>query len=430
MKRRLLAFILFFSIILSFSAHAAAEISAPCAVLIDADTGVVLYEKDADKRMYPASTTKIMTAVLAIENGNMDEILTASGNAVNSISYDSSKIDLVEGEQMSYKDLVYGLIIASANDAANVLAEHIAGSTDEFVKLMNAKAAEIGAENTHFINAHGLHDDNHYTTARDLSKIARYAMTLPLFRDAVMQTAYKIAPTNKTENERTLTTTNMLLNRFSSYYYQYATGIKTGYTSHAGYCLVSSASYNDMNLIGVVLGAEAKDGETMSFVDTRAMYRWAFTTLSSQTIVKKGSIIGSAPLKNSYSDEAILETESDIKAVLPEGVTSEDLKTEIVLNENIKAPIEAGDMLGRADYYYKGSLVTSTGLLAVSAYKAIPLPFILKPVYKIFSWTGSYIILAIIILYLFLRWQKQKRIEKLRKKRAHQRAERQRKDGR
>ena len=139
MKKRLSLFALLFSLIIPFNVFAEVEISAPSAVLIDAHTGLALYSKNADKQMYPASTTKIMTAILAIENGNMDDIITVSADAVNSISYDSSKANLAEGEQVSYKDLVYALIVASANDAANVIAEHLCGSIDEFVNLMNER---------------------------------------------------------------------------------------------------------------------------------------------------------------------------------------------------------------------------------------------------------------------------------------------------
>ncbi|MBQ7718523.1 MAG: D-alanyl-D-alanine carboxypeptidase [Clostridia bacterium] len=428
MKKRLSLFALLFSLIIPFNVFAEVEISAPSAVLIDAHTGLALYSKNADKQMYPASTTKIMTAILAIENGNMDDIITVSADAVNSISYDSSKANLAEGEQVSYKDLVYALIVASANDAANVIAEHLCGSIDEFVNLMNEKAQELGALNTHFVNTHGLHDENHYTTASDLAKIAKYAMTLPVFRDAVMQSSYTIAPTNKNENERVMVTTNLLLNRYSPYYYRYATGIKTGHTSDAGYCLVSSASNGNMDLICVVLGTEIKENEIMSFADTKTIYSWAYNTLSPQTVVKKGAVIGSAPLKNSYSDSAILEAESDIQAVLPEGKTVDELEMKILLNENIAAPIKAGDKLGWVDYCYNGTPVVGTGLIAVSSYKAIPLPFIMKPLFKIISWPGTYIIAFIILIYIYLRKQKKKRLERLRKQHAQQRAERQKRN--
>lgn len=392
------------SLLLLFSCPAVCaqpDISAPAAVLADAQTGLVLYQKDADAKMYPASTTKIMTAILVLEMGNMDDIITASHAAVNSISYDSSKIGLYEGEKMSVRDLFYGLILASGNDAANVLAEHVCGSIEDFVKLMNEKAAELGAENTHFVNTHGLHDEKHYTTARDLTLIASHAMSLPEFRETVSTRVYKIEPTNKFDEERTLVSTNHLLDPASQYYYKYATGIKTGYTSDSGFCLVSSAANDESEFVCVVLGAQPQEGKTMSFVDTKILLDYAFS-LKRQPIAKKGDVMSSVPLDNSYSDEAFLEAASTLTVLLPEGAETSGLEKLEYIKAVIKAPIARGELLGRMEYWYDGVMVGSVNMNAVSDYAKMPAAFVLKPLYGLIGSMGIYLLLLLVIIILIL----------------------------
>ncbi|MBO4897751.1 MAG: D-alanyl-D-alanine carboxypeptidase [Clostridia bacterium] len=426
MKQRLAAFLILFSVVFSGHAYAALKIEAPNAILIDADTGLTLYEKDADKKVYPASTTKIVTAIIALENENGDEVLTASDAAVNGIDYDSSKIYLKVGEQMSYKDLIYALMVESANDAAVVLAEHISGSEEAFVELMNQKVQEIGAENTHFTNVHGLHDEEHYTTAADMAKIARYAMNVPGFAEIAATKKYTIPPTNMTESERTLTNRNELLNSSKKYYYEPATGIKTGHTSKAGYCLVSSAEKDGKHLIAAVFGDKETETDTYSFVDSKKLLSYGINDLESKTLAKKGDIVGEAPIKNSYADKAILQTAGEIKAILPEGADENSVQTNTVLKENLKAPIKAGSVLGYIEYSYKGQTLGKTNLLAVSDYKKIPLAFIFKPIYKLFKSKTLYIILGIlvllyIILYRISESQKRRKRRKRRREELHKR---------
>lgn len=404
MKQRVAALLLVFSLLFSFVCHAAPEIDAPNAILADGDTGLVLFDKNANERVYPASTTKIVTAIIALENENENEILTASDFAVNSIDYDSSKIDLKAGEQMTYNDLVYALIVASANDAANVLAEHISGSVDAFVELMNGKVLEIGAENTHFTNVHGLHDENHYTTPADMVKIARYAMNVPGFAEIAATTKYTIPPTNMTETERNVKSTNMLINSASKYYYEPAIGIKTGHTSKAGYCLVSAAKKDGKYLIAAVFGDKETETETYSFADSRKLLRYGINDLKRYKIAAKGDIVGETPIKKSYADKAILQTANEIAVILPEGADETAVETNMVLGDNLKAPIKAGDVLGYAEYLYGGTVVAKCDLLAVSDYRRMPLAFIFKPIYKLFKSKTFYIIFAVlVILYLLMR---------------------------
>ena len=332
------------------------KLNSPSAILVDAYTGLTLYEKNSEEKMYPASTTKIVTAILAIESGKLEknEVLTASFQAVNSIDYDSSKINLSEGEKMSFEHLLYSLIIASANDAANVLAENISKSNKDFVDMMNKKVKEIGCTNTHFTNPHGLHDENHYTTAKDMAKITVYAMKLPFFAEAVKLAKYTIPPTNKMDEERILTTTNQLINKNSKYYYKPAIGVKTGYTSNAGYCLVSAAESGSEKYISVVFGAEPDPVETYSFVDSKKLLQHGFENHDGYVAAKQNDIISSVPIKSAFADEAILSASSSVNVILPAGVKLEDVEKKEYIKKTVKAPVKMGDKLGRMEWWYGG----------------------------------------------------------------------------
>ena len=392
--------------IVAFSIVCSAELSlkSPSAILVDGTSGLPLFEKNSHEKMYPASTTKIVTAILAIESGGLEknEMLTASFYAVNSIDYDSSKINLSEGEKMSFENLLYSLIIASANDAANVLAEYISKTPEDFVALMNKKVKELGCENTHFTNPHGLHDENHYTTAEDLSRIAVYAMKLPFFAEAVKMTKYTIPPTNKMDEQRFLSSTNHLLEKGSKYYYRYATGIKTGYTSHAGYCLVACAKNDNEEYISVVLGGKPDDTETCSFTDSKKLLQYGFENHESYIAAKKDDIISSIPIKSSFADEAILTASSTVNLILPKGAKPENIEKKEYIKPSVKAPVKAGDKLGRMEYWYDGVKIGQCDMLSVSDYSKIPLAFIFKPIYKLFKSAVFYIIVALLLILLFL----------------------------
>lgn len=423
MRRKILSLILPVIYIFSTVCAANTEIYSPAATVICADSGIVLYEKNANDKMYPASTTKIVTAILAIESGGLEEnkTLTASFNAVNSIDYDSSKICLSEGERMSFKDLLYALIIASANDAANVLAESICKKGEDFADLMNKKVKEIGCTNTHFTNAHGLHHEDHYTTASDLARIAAYAMKLPFFAEAVNTRSYTIAPTNKMKEKRELHSTNHLLDENSRYSYRYATGIKTGYTSKAGYCLVSSADKDGKKLICVTLGAKpSEDGITYSFIDSKKLLQYGYENHESVEVIKANDIISSLPINNAYADEVILSAETSVSVMLPKGASAEDITTKEYIKPTVNAPVNAGDPLGRMEYWYKDHKVGQCEMVAISSHSKIPLAFILKPVYKLFKSAAFYIVVALLIVVYMLYSsfvKKQKKIKR-RKRRA------------
>jgi len=364
LKRKLLAVCLILLPLLSSFVEAAPSVSAPYAILTDAKTGVVLYEKNAHTRAYPASTTKVMTAILALEKGNLDDMVSVSFNAVNSISYDSSKAGLFDGEVFSLRDLVYSLLICSANDAANVIAEHIAGDISSFVDMMNTRAMELGAKNTHFVNTHGLHSPEHYTTAYDLALLARHALTLPHFREIVAMRSYILEPTDKYEEKRYLNSTNHLLNPQSEYYYANAIGIKTGYTDEARSCLVSASETEDASYIAVVLGAESVDGQTMSFIDSRTLLKWGAAYCTPTRLVDKDTAAEAVPVRKAKgTDKVAVHTLEAVSAVLPDGVTAEQVERLEYINKNLEAPVAAGTVVGRVEYRYGEQVVGQTYLV-------------------------------------------------------------------
>lgn len=239
------------------------SLSAEASILMDARTGQVLYEWNADERLANASTTKILTAIVVVENSNLQDKVTVSERAA---STGESGINLTAGEQLTVEQLLYALMLQSANDAATALAEHVGGSVENFADMMNAKAASLGATNTHFVNPHGLDDPNHYTTARDLAIIGSYAMRIPLIRQIAVTPTYTI-PWPGHPWDRVATAHNKFLSM-----YQYANGIKTGLTDRAGYCLVGSACKDGRELISVVLGCSH---ETF-YTDTITLMEYGF----------------------------------------------------------------------------------------------------------------------------------------------------------
>ncbi len=397
------------------------NILSESALLIDASTGKVIYEKNADKKMFPASTTKIMTAYLAIKNLDLDTQLIASKTAVD-IPLDSSKMALVEGEILSVYDLLSALLIHSANDAANVLAEAVSGSNEEFVALMNKTASDIGMKNTNFENPHGYHDDNHYTTARDMAIIARLAMENPVFAEMVAAKRMEIQPTNKCPEVRTYTTRNMLINKYASVKikYSYATGIKTGHTDKAGQCLVASASRNDLDLISVVFKAPKNVADRV-YMDTINLFEHAYTKYRAKVVLKADDLASVCKVRwASGSSSLVLKTNRDVKPLLPkQNYNPELLTNEINLYENITAPIKQGDELGEVKYFYDGEEVISSKLYATHDVSRSFIKQILSYIFNIWFLLVFGIVVAAIIL---RRIKMLKRIKKKRRiKRSYRR---------
>lgn len=345
--KKLIASIMILSIMIPFMRvyGEVPEVTAPSAILIDAETGKVLYEKNADEKRYPASTTKIMTGLLAVEYGKMDETVTVGTNPPL-VEIGSSQIYLVPGEQLTMEQLLYALMLESANDAAVAIAEHISGTVEEFARLMNSRAKELGASSTNFVNPNGLHDDNHYTTARDLSLLAKHAMTLQKFRDVVKEVKYTIPKTNKQEERNYITNSNKLIWKiYDQFRYEYATGIKTGYTTKAKQCLVGSAKKEDLELISVVMGAEGQN----VYKDTVALFEYGFENFQKVDILKKDQIVTTVSVNNGEEKINLLAAE-DYSMVLSES-ERENLRTEIETRAELKEPIRKNEVLGEIIIY-------------------------------------------------------------------------------
>lgn len=253
-------------------------------LVMEESTGDIIFEKNIDMILYPASTTKIMTVLLGAELCDLDEMVVVSENAVNIPDPDATMLGLDVGEEIRMEDLLYGTLLRSGNDGAVAIAEHVCGSEYEFVNLMNEKARELGMTNTHFMNPHGLHDPNHYTTARDMALLARYAMSNPVFRQIAGTKSYSIPETN-THRARSFDTRHRIMmplhsGKENSYYYKPTTGIKSGYHSMAQYCYVGAATKDGVDLISVVLCSGMYD----YMRDTKRLFEYGFSQFESVTV--------------------------------------------------------------------------------------------------------------------------------------------------
>ena len=326
------------------------NINAESAILIDGDTGKILYEKSAYEKRAPASTTKIMTALLALEHCKTTDVATVTSEAITSVPSGYSTDLLKMGEELTIKDLLYALLLPSSNEAANVLAIHIAGSIDSFASMMNTKAMDLGCKNTHFVNPNGVHDDNHYSTAYDLSLIAKEAMKNDIFRQIVTTASYTLPHSNKYSRiDRTLITTNDLIKKQSNNYYEYAIGIKTGFTTPAKNCLVSSATKDGKTLIAVVLRSNTDNNR---YNDTKTLFNYGFDNFSKKDIVKSGSTIKTIDVKNATSATKNLNlvAETGINTMVTNDKLNDTIEPQINLNEHLQAPIKKDSIVGTATY--------------------------------------------------------------------------------
>lgn len=275
------------------------NIYSEAAILIEAKTGKILYDKDIYSRKYPASTTKILTAIIAIENCDLEEKAKASHNAIFSVKSGYSIANIQEGESFTIRELLEVLMLQSANEAANILAEHISGSVEGFSKLMNQKAKEIGCLDSNFVNANGAHNENHYSTAYDLAMIAKYCMQNETFRQLAKMQECSLPVTEKFEEERIFRNTNSLMQANSRYYYPYCNGIKTGFTTPAKNCLISSSNKNGFELISVILHAEStEDGLSARYVDTINLFEYGYNNFKKDKIWEEYNVTNEVEIVN------------------------------------------------------------------------------------------------------------------------------------
>ena len=412
--KRFAAFLITLIMILSLVPAAYANGSEPTvtaegAILIDAKNGNVLYEKNADKKMYPASITKIMTALLALEKVQSGELsleqpITYSQTADDTMAADGSNIALKVGETMVLDDLLKGLLLASGNDAAAAIAETIGGSIDGFVTMMNEKATALGLKSTHFANPHGLHSEEHYTTPADLAIIAREAMKNETFVSIVECAHIKLAPTNITEERYYINTNNLVSKmRYPYYFYDKATGIKTGSTTEAGYCLVSSAKDGNKEVIAVVL--KAKD-ISASHTDSKNLLEYGLTSFSSLRLAKLGDVYGEVKVKQSSdgTDHILLSANDNLEILFSKTADQKDIEQVLNIPEKVYAPIEKGQIIGSVDFVYNSKVIGSIPLASTVQVKRHFLGFLMSFGEWLWSFRGVKIAVysAITIVVLFL----------------------------
>ena len=379
MKRKLWIMLLTLIMLLgsvtpSFGASAFPELIGETAIVMDIKTGEILYEKNAHEQRYPASTTKVMTTILTLEHyKDLNEQLVVDD--VTPYEVEGSHIALEPKEILTVHQLLGGLLTESANDCALVLGKHIGGSTEDFARMMNQKAKELGALNTNFVNPNGLHDPAHKSTAYDLAMIARYAMTnpeiSPIFREFITTYKYEIPPTNiKTQTRHLYNTNRLLYDTVNKVYvgntkrvckYEGVTGIKTGYTSHAGGCLISSAERNGSEFMVVTM----KSTDMGRFADSIAMLDWAFENYRTYQVLSQGDDLGEIEVKRGAVKTVKVAVATDIFTTIPMEADDSYVTTKLVMKEEIVAPVAKNQVVGTIQVYEGEELVGEYDAVAV-----------------------------------------------------------------
>lgn len=387
--------------------------TAKAVYLYNIDTDSLIFEENSNAPMYPASTTKIMTCILALENTpDLDFEMVGYPQYVQEYLYlyqmengAVSNGGLMAGEELSMRKLLHALMLPSANEAAMLIADHISESQEDFVALMNKRAKELGAKNTHFVNANGLFDEGHTTTAYDLAVMARHAMQLPGFMEIVTQTSYEGGPTNLHDNLPWVSTNKMMIPN-SEYYYPGLAGIKTGTLPESGRCFVSTATRDGFTYLLVVLGCDYLDGEgnelpqNMAFVDTANLYDWVFENFKVKTLVEKGKYAAEIPLRLSMEKDHIkLMTADRFTSLINQAVDASSVTIVPEIPESIDAPVKKGDVIGEAKLILSGKEIGRVALLAAESVEASPVLILWERVKAIMmSFWFKFIVVFIVLL--------------------------------
>ncbi len=383
-------------------------------LLINMDTGQTVFEKNSEKKVYPASTTKIMTYVIVAENitnfkktkvkikQSVLDTLIGTGSSV-------ANVQAHVGGSMTVLDLLYSMMVPSGNDAAMVLADFVGGGdVNKFVEMMNKKAKELGCKNTHFANPDGLHDKNHYTTASDMAKITQYALTLPEFSTITNTTTYYVKG-----DSFPLTTTNYLIdaNRGGNYYYPYAQGIKTGTTDEAGHCLVTMGAADGYSYLGVFMKNKFNPANDVygTMLDAKEMFRWALTQLELNQVASKETPICEEKVNLAWGKNSVqLVPEKNINAIVPNDFKESDIVIETKVPDSVDAPIKEGDVIGKATVYYKGQQASGkqelgqVNLVSSETIERSGILYVLSVVQSIVVSNWFIIIIAVIVVLLII----------------------------
>ena len=382
-------------------------IHAESAILIDAKNKTILYEKNAHEKCYPASITKLMTALLTIENILPTDVITLSQEAVYSIEPGSSHIGLDIGEQITVDQALHALLLMSANEVANGLAEQVSSSIDDFAVKMTQRAKELGAENTNFVNPHGLHDENHYSTAYDMAIITSHLYNYPYFLEIMSHTTYQIPPTNKTQEIRYLSQQHGLMNqlRNSKLYRPDVIGGKTGYTDIARHTLVTVARRGDIDLIAVVLKSEK---DTL-YQDTNALLDYGFNSYKTVNLNGPDSVIKQLPMYSVKSGKlyqyasCLVAPEKDLSVLISKNIKEREIKTIIDLPEYIELGASKGDVVGTIEYLYNTKVIAKNNLI-IKDIDYLPSPYttVLPKTNKVIAIADYYWLITLIVIVLFV----------------------------
>lgn len=344
--KRLVFLIMVFFILFSTSVNTCAlSVSAECACVIDMTTGRVIYDKNMMKNHTMASTTKIMTALVALENSNLTDIVTVSKNAAGT---EGTSLYLKAGQKVTMEDLLYGLMLQSGNDAAIAIAEGVAGSVDKFAEMMSKRAASIGALNSSFKNPNGLDEDGHYTTAYDLAMITREAMKNEKFEEIVSTKSKTIL-----DGTQTVSNHNKMLRMYDG-----CIGVKTGFTKKSGRCLVTAARRDGVEVIAVTLNAPN------DWNDHTQMLNYAFETTERFPVILSGMTVNSLPVKNGASKTVELTAENDYYITENINDKFKNISVKCDIPNEVKAPIQKGDKIGRLTVFYKDNPQATINLVA------------------------------------------------------------------
>lgn len=392
-------------------------IAAESAILIDASSKAVLYEKNGYSKQYPASITKLMTALLAIENLNPNDTITFSTEAIFGIERGSSHIGLDVGEQITVDEALHGLLLMSANEVANGLAEAVSGSIENFANRMTLRAKELGAQNTNFVNPHGLHDANHYTTAYDMALIASYLAYNDYFLDIMQDTTYQIPATNRVDEIRYLYQQHSMLNPTKNpiYYREDVIGGKTGFTDEARHTLVTIARRGDTTLVAVVL----KSDKATLYTDTAALLDYGFDSYNTLSLHTTSDTLTTLPLYSVKSGKAYqagncsIGLTEDAAVLVHNSITAKDITTKLNLPEYIPLGSQVGDEVGEITYLY-GSEILRTNKLIIKDIAFSPSPYattLPSEGPKLSSiWYIILAVCALIALLILILWIRKRRI--------------------
>lgn len=422
-KLKNLSIFLLFSLVITFLAPGALaleppEIASKSVILIDVVTGDEIFSQNADTRAFPASLTKMITVLLAVEaieagQVSPDDEITATEAHMFDLIADGSTADIVPGETMTLTQLLYCAMVVSANEACNMIAEHVGGSVENFVSMMNERAKELGCTGTNFRNTHGLPDEGHYTTATDMALFAKEAVGHALFMEICGTQSTTIPATNKTDKPRELVNTNALLGdneHYKGYTYEYASGIKTGHTNDAGYCLISTATKDEIAAIAVVMGGESKARsggglDVDSFADSITLYDWLFENYSYRNILEYfQSTTVSVPVEmGDNADSVAARPGGAITALLPYDVDISEFDFETVIysekeGTTLQAPIEKDEVLGEIAVYRNGTEVGNVKLVAANSIDLSKMVYMKSEVQKFFQLAVVRIAIVVLVL--------------------------------